>query len=78
MMNETESMMVDEAKVLEVVKGATDVPAYFFNGTLFLKTGNSVVATRVFTELCKKVAPVSSMALSFGKVGEAETFYDFR
>jgi hypothetical protein len=69
----TESMMVDEAKVLSVVKNATDIHAYFFNRTLFLETENSVIATRVFTELCKKVTP----AIAFGKAGQSETFYDF-
>jgi hypothetical protein len=64
--------MINEAKVLEVVKMVTDVEAKFFNGTLFLSTVDSKIATEVFFELCDKV----TAALSFGKCG-SETSYDF-
>jgi hypothetical protein len=64
--------MINESKVLEVVKSITNTPAYFFNGTLFLETHDSKIATDVFFELCDKV----TAALSFGKCG-AETSYDF-
>lgn len=64
--------MVNEIKALEVVKSITATPAYFFNGTLFLETVDSAIATDVFFKLCDEVTP----AISFGKVG-AETSYDF-
>ena len=65
--------MVNEAKVLNVVKSVTDTGAYFFNGTLFLETQNSDVATDVFFALCEQV----TSALAFGKCGQTETSYDF-
>jgi hypothetical protein len=64
--------MINELKVLEVVETVTNTPAYFFNGTLFLETHDSKIATDVFFALCDKV----TAALSFGKCG-AETSYDF-
>jgi hypothetical protein len=64
--------MINEVKVLEVVKSVTDVGAYFFNGTLFLETHDSGISTDVFFELCEKV----TAAISFGKCG-SETSYDF-
>lgn len=64
--------MVNESQVLNVVKSVTDTPAYFFNGTLFLETVDSKIATDVFFTICEKV----TAALSFGKVGN-ETSYDF-
>jgi len=64
--------MINESKVLEVVKSVTETNAYFFNGTLFLETIDSKIATDVFFEICEKV----TAALAFGKVGN-ETSYDF-
>jgi len=64
---------MNELKVLEVVKTITATPAYFFNGTLFLETVDSKIATDVFFALCDKVTP----AISFGKCGQFETSYDF-
>ena len=64
--------MINEAKVLEVVKSVTTTGAYFFEGTLFLETVDSTVAVRVFNALCSKVTP----AIVFGKCG-IETSYDF-
>jgi hypothetical protein len=66
-------MMNFEQRVLQLVGTLTDKHAYFFNGTLFLETQDSKVATEVFFELCEKVTP----ALSFGKCGQIETSYDF-
>jgi hypothetical protein len=63
---------MNESNVLNVVKSVTDTPAYFFNGTLFLQTTDSKIATDVFFELCDRV----TAALAFGKCG-AETSYDF-
>ncbi len=65
--------MINEAKVLEVVKSVTNVRAYFFNGTMFLETEDSKIATDVFFKLCDDVTP----AISFGKAGQSETSYDF-
>jgi len=62
-----------EKKVLAVVEEVTDVHAYFFNGTLFLETVDSKIATDVFFALCDRV----TAAMSFGKCGQSETSYDF-
>ena len=64
--------MINESKVLEVVKSITSVRAYFFNGTLFLETHDSAIAVDVFNEICEKV----TAAVAFGKCG-SETSYDF-
>lgn len=61
-----------EAKVLDVVKSVTAVEAYFFAGTMFLKTADSKTAVEVFDALYDKITP----AIAFGKVGN-ETSYDF-
>lgn len=63
---------MNESNVLAVVKSVTDTPAYFFNGTLFLETQDSKIATDVFFKLCDDVTP----AIAFGKCG-SETSYDF-
>lgn len=65
--------MINEAKVLEVVKEVTSTRAYFFNGTMFLETEDSAIATNVFFALCDKV----TSAISFGLCGQSETSYDF-
>lgn len=62
-----------EKRVLDVVKEVTDVRAYFFNGTMFLETEDSKIATDVFFTLCDKV----THAIAFGKCGQSETSYDF-
>ena len=64
--------MINESKVLEVVKSITNTPAYFCNGTLFLQTHDSKIAVDVFDALYEKI----TAALAFGKCG-AETSYDF-
>ena len=64
--------MINEAKVLGIVKAVTSTPAYFFNGTLFLETHDSKIAVDVFNEICENV----TSALAFGKCGN-ETSYDF-
>lgn len=61
-----------ETNVIEVVKSVTDVGAYFSNGTLFLETFDSKVATSVFNKLYMDVTE----GICFGKVG-SETYYDF-
>ena len=62
-----------ESKALAVVKSITTTRAYFFNGTMFLETEDSKIATDVFFALCDQVTP----AISFGKAGQSETSYDF-
>jgi hypothetical protein len=64
--------MINEAKVLKVVKSVTDTNAYFFNGTLFLETVDSNIAVDVFNAIWKNI----TAAVAFGKVGN-ETSYDF-
>ena len=62
-----------ETKVLAVVKSVTDTRAYFFNGTMFLETEDSKIATEVFFALCDQVAtPVACQA-----AGQSEISYDF-
>ena len=61
-----------EKRVLNVVSEVTDIPAYFYNGTLFLQTIDSKIATEVFDALWERV----TAALAFGKCGD-ETSYDF-
>ena len=61
-----------EKRVLSVVSEVTAVPAYFYNGTLFLETTDSKVATEVFDALWERI----TAAISFGKCGN-ETSYDF-
>ena len=61
-----------EKRVLNVVSEVTDTFAYFCNGTLFLETVDSKIATDVFFALCDKV----TAAIAYGKCG-AETSYDF-
>ena len=65
--------MINEQKVLEVVKSVTDTGAYFFNGTLFLDTQDSKIAVDVFDALWEQV----TAAIAFGKCGQSETSYDF-
>lgn len=65
--------MINEQKVLEVVKSVTNIGAYFFNGTLFLETEDSKIAVDVFDALYEQV----TAAIAFGKCGQSETSYDF-
>ena len=62
-----------EKKVLQVVKSVTETPAYFYEGTLFLETQDSKIATEVFNALRKEITD----AIAYGKVGVYDTSYDF-
>jgi hypothetical protein len=73
MMIDKENSMGFEKRVLSVVAEVTDVPAAFYNGTLFLSTQDSKVATEVFDALYERI----TAAISFGKCGRFETSYDF-
>ena len=62
-----------EKKVLDVVEQVTDVRAYFFQGTMFLETEDSKIATQVFNALSSML----NCGIIFGKCGQSETSYDF-
>jgi hypothetical protein len=72
-MIEKDVKMGFEKRVLEVVESVTDVTASFYNGTLFLDTADSKVATTVFNALYEKI----TKGILFGKCGSSETYYDF-
>lgn len=61
-----------EKRVLNVVREVTDVPAYFYEGTMFLQTEDSEIATDVFSRLHGYL----DGRVSYQKVGQ-ETSYDF-
>jgi hypothetical protein len=67
-------MMNFEDRQLAIVKSVTDKRAYFFNGTMFLETEDSKVATEVYNALHVNN---QSCGVIFGKAGQSETFYDF-
>ena len=62
-----------EKIVLDVVAEVTNVPADFYNGTLFLETDDSKIATDVFNALYANV----TKGIIFGKASCTETYYDF-
>lgn len=63
-----------EDRCIAIVKSVTDKRAYFFQGTLFLETEDSVVATLVYNALAVNN---QSIGICFGLAGQSETFYDF-
>jgi hypothetical protein len=67
-------MMNFEDRQLAIVKSVTDVRAYFFQGTMFLETEDSKIATDVYFAL---EVNNQSCGISFGKCGQSETSYDF-
>lgn len=67
-------MMNFEDRCLAIVKSVTNKRAYFFDGTLFLETEDSVIATQVYNALA---ANNQSMGICFGLAGQSETSYDF-
>lgn len=67
-------MMDFESRQLAIVKSVTDVRAYFFNGTMFLETEDSKIATEVYNALAINN---QSLGLIYGKCGQSETSYDF-
>ena len=62
-----------EDRCLAIVKSITNVRAYFFQGTMFLETEDSKIATDVFFALTEQMTP----AISYGLCGQSETSYDF-
>jgi hypothetical protein len=67
-------MMNFEDRCIAIVKSVTDKRAYFFQGTLFLETEDSQIATQVYTALAVNN---QSMGIIFGLCGQSETSYDF-
>ena len=61
-----------ENQVLEIVRSVTSIEAYFFNGTLYLKSVDAEIAVNVFNAIWERV----TAAVAFCKVGD-ETSYDF-
>jgi hypothetical protein len=67
-------MMNFEDRQLAIVNSVTDKRAYFFNGTMFLETEDSEIATKVYNALHVNNQTVG---IIFGKCGQSETSYDF-
>ena len=67
-------MMNFEDRCLAIVKTVTNKRAYFFQGSMFLETEDSVIATQVYNALAVNN---QSVGVIFGKAGQGETFYDF-
>ena len=65
--------MTFEQRVRQLVSFVTTVRAYFFQGTLFLETEDSEVATRVYSTLHANI----NYGIIYGKCGQSETSYDF-
>ena len=63
-----------EQRVLQLVKSVTDISADFYNGTLFLETEDSEIATKVYNVL---YANLKGSGIIFGKCASGETSYDF-
>jgi hypothetical protein len=67
-------MMNFEDRCIAIVKSVTDKRAYFFQGTMFLETEDSEIATKVYSALAVNN---QSMGIIFGLCGQSETSYDF-
>jgi hypothetical protein len=67
-------MMNFEDRCIAIVKSVTDKRAYFFQGTMFLETEDSQIATQVYNALAVNN---QSMGIAFGLCGQSETSYDF-
>jgi hypothetical protein len=67
-------MMNFEQRQLSIAKSVTDKRAYFFQGTMFLETEDSEIATKVYNALSINN---QSIGIIFGKCGQSETSYDF-
>lgn len=66
-----------EQRVLAIVKSITDVRAYFFQGTMFLETEDSKIATDVYNALYNDELVNCQSGIIFGLCGQSETSYDF-
>ena len=63
-----------EDRCIAIVKSVTDVKADFYNGTMFLETEDSVIATQVYNALAVNN---QSIGIIFGRCTSGETSYDF-
>ena len=63
-----------EDRCIAIVKSVTDKRAYFFQGTMFLETEDSVIATQVYNALAVNN---QKLIICFGLAGQSETYYDF-
>ena len=67
-------MMSFEERCLAIVADVTSKRAYFFQGTMFLETEDSEIATKVYNALAVNNQTVG---IQYGLAGQSETFYDF-
>ena len=67
-------MMNFEERCLAITKSVTKVDASFFNGTMFLETQDSAIATEVYRMLSVNNQKIG---ICFGKSGMEATYYDF-
>lgn len=67
-------MLNFEDRCLAITADVTTKRAYFFNGTMFLETEDSEIATKVYNALAINN---QSIGIIFGKCGQSETSYDF-
>lgn len=63
-----------EDRCIAITQSVTDKRAYFFQGTMFLETEDSKIATDVYNALSINN---QSIGIIFGKCGQSETSYDF-
>ena len=62
-----------EDRCIAIVKSVTEKRAYFFQGTMFLETTDSKIATAVYNAL---YINNQTCGIEYGKC-DSETFYDF-
>lgn len=67
-------MMNFEERCLAITKSVTPIPADFYNGTMFLETEDSEIATKVYNALAINN---QSIGIIYGKCASGETSYDF-
>jgi len=67
-------MMNFEDRCIAIVESVTAIRAYFFQGTMFLETEDSEIATKVYNA---QEINNQTCGIFFGKCGQSETSYDF-
>lgn len=70
-------MMNFKQRCLAITASVTDTRAYFFQGTMFLETGDSEIATKVYNALYNDELVNCQNGIIYGKCGQSETSYDF-
>lgn len=63
-----------EERCIAITKSVTDVEASFYNGTMFLETDDTKIATSVYNALAINN---QSIGIKYGKCASGETSYDF-